>query len=364
MGACYAIKADRGHQLCKLVGDRAEEATCRATTFHLFESWMSCHYEMVTRRDIPDAVRNAKVAAVAEWHAAGLTRAELRSLVRSGELVRVWPAVYATRTAVAWAKASPPRDHALLAMAARTALGVDSVVSHHSAALIHGLDLFPAAPGPVTLTRSPARRCNRPKSDGVVFHTAELPAEHVTMLLGVRVTTVPRTVVDLARVSSFMSAVVTADSALRADADVNRADFTPKEALTAVCDVCAGWPGIRQARRAVNFSDPRAESVLESCARVTFHEHGLDPPELQFTVTGPDFRYSVDFYWPRNRVIAEADGAMKYSDPQRAIRQLDRDQRLRDLGYKVVHFTWRELFQNPAAVVDRIRRALASLALA
>jgi hypothetical protein len=30
----------------------------------------------------------------------------------------------------------------------------------------------------------------------------------------------------------------------------------------------------------------------------------------------------------------------------------------------VVHFTWRELFQNPAAVVDRIRRALASLALA
>jgi very-short-patch-repair endonuclease len=157
-----------------------------------------------------------------------------------------------------------------------------------------------------------------------------------------------------------MSAVVAADSALRADITRNQADFTTKEALIAVCDACAGWPGIRHARRAVDFSDPRAESVLESCARVVFEEHGLDPPELQFTVTGPDFRYSVDFYWPRYRVIAEADGEIKYADPRRAMRQLERDQRLRDLGYKVIHFTWRELFQNPSAIIDRIRKAFAS----
>jgi len=328
--------------------------------FGLLRSRTSCHDGTVTKSDILDAVRKVRVASAAEWHAAGLTPAQSRSLVRSGDLIRVWHGVYATRPAVEWAKASPARGHALLAMAARTALGGDSVVSHHSAALIHGLDLFPQASGPVTLTRPPTRRCNRLKSDGVVFHAAELPAEHVTTLLGVRVTTVPRTVVDLARVSSFMSAVVTADSALRAGVSTSRADFTTKEALMAACDACAGWPGIRQARRAVDFSDPRAESALESCARVIFHEHGLDPPGLQFTVTGSDFRYSVDFYWAEHRVVAEADGKMKYSDPQRAIRQLDRDQRLRDLGYKVVHFTWRELFQDPVAVTDRIRRAFAS----
>lgn len=110
----------------------------------------------------------------------------------------------------------------------------------------------------------------------------------------------------------------------------------------------------------MDFSGQRAESALESCARVIFHEQGLDPPELQFTVTGSDFRYSVDFYWAEHGVVAEADGKMKYSDPQRAIRQLDRDQRLRDLGYKVVHFTWRELLQDPVAVIDRIRSAFAS----
>lgn len=294
------------------------------------------------------------VASASEWLATGMTRARLRALIRSGDLVRVWHGVYATRTAVAYANASPARGHALRVAAARIAVGRDSVGSHHSAALIHGLDLFPAAPDIVTLTRPPARRSNRPRSDGVVFHAAELPAGHVTRRHGASVTTVPRTVVDLARVSSFMSAVVTADSALRAV-------ITTREALGDVCNACAGWPGIRQARRAVRFSDPRAESVLESCARVIFQEHGLEPPELQFTITGPNFRYSADFCWPGYRAIAEADGQMKYSDPRRAVRQLERDQQLRDVGYKVVHFTWRELFQNPAAVTGRIRKAFASM---
>jgi len=271
----------------------------------------------VTKSNLSDAFRKPRVATVAEWRASGLTQAQFRSLARSGDLVRVRHAVYATRTAAEWAKASPARGHALQAMAARAALGTDSVASHHSAALIHGLDLYPAAPPLVTLTRPPARRCNRPESDGVLFHAAELPDRHVTTLLGVRVTTVPRTVVDLARVSSFMSAVVTADSALRADPATSQPGFTAfttRGALVAACDACAGWPGIQRARRVAGFSDPRAGSVLESCARVTFHEHGLDPPELQHTVTGPDFRYTVDFYWPRHQVIAEADGTMKYAE--------------------------------------------------
>jgi very-short-patch-repair endonuclease len=261
--------------------------------------------------------------------------------------------VYATRPAVDWARANPKRGHALLAIAACLSVGRDSVVSHQSAALIHGLDLFPRPPDRVTLTRPTARRSARRRSDDLFFHAAKLPDGHVTRLHGLRVTTVSRTVVDLARTSSFMSAVVTADSALHAG-------LTTKEALLTACEDCARWPGIRQARRAIDFSDPRAESVLESCARVVFQENGLDPPQLQVSIAGPDARYSVDFYWPKHRVIAEADGEVKYSEPRKAIRQLERDQRLRDLGYKVVHFTWRELFQNPRAVIERIRKAFAS----
>lgn len=307
----------------------------------------------MTRSEIPDSISKSKVASVSGWMAAGLTQREMRSLARSGDLILVWRGVYATRAAVAWGEASPARGHALRAMAARASVGRDSVVSHQSAALIHGLDLFPHPPEKVILTRSPARRSGRRPAAGLFFHTAELPADHVTRRLGTAVTTVPRTVVDLARVSSFMSAVVTADSALRAD-------LTTKQAMHSVCAACRGWPGIKQARQAVEFSDSGAESVLESCARVVFAQHGLEAPELQRTVTGPDFRYSVDFYWAAHNVIAEADGDVKYADPRRAIRQLGRDQQLRDLGHKVVHFTWRELHSQPAMVVTRIRKAFKS----
>lgn len=315
----------------------------------------------MTQSNISTALGKMRVRSVADWYADGLTRAQLRSLVRSGDLIRVWPAVYATRSAVAWGMTNPERGHALRVIAASAAVGQDSVASHQSAALIHGLALFPRPPDLVVLTRSPDRRSGRRKSDGMFFHTAELPDEHVTTVLGARVTAVARTVVDIARASSFMSGVVTADSALRAAINAESGDtFTTKDALIAVCDACAHWPGNRNARRAVEFADSRAESVLESCARVIFHEHGLEPPELQATITGPGFRYSVDFYWPKYRVIAEADGEVKYSDPRRAIRQLERDQQLRDHGEKVVHFTWRELFRSPRTVTDRIRKACAS----
>jgi hypothetical protein len=315
---------------------------------------------MVTDSNLPDVISKMLVQNVAEWYAAGLTRGQLRSLVRSGRLIRVWPAVYATRSAVKWAEVSPERRHALLVIAARASVGRDSVASHQSAALIHGLDMYPRPHGRIVLTRPPARRSGRRKSDGIFFHTAELPDDHVTRTLGARVTTVARTVVDIARASSFMSAVVTADSALHSALTAEKGSFTTKAALLGICDACARWPGIRNARLAADFADPRAESVLESCARVIFHEHGIEPPELQATITGPNFRYTVDFYWPRYRVVAEADGEVKYSDPRRAIRQLERDQQLRDHGEKVVHFTWRELFKTSGAVPDRIRRAFAS----
>lgn len=311
---------------------------------------LTCQYWMVTQRNIPDAVRSNRIASVAEWRALGLTTARFRSLVRSGDLVQVWYGVYATKPAITWGNASSANKHALRVMAVRIATGRDTVASHTSAALLHGLTVHPQAPDIVMLTKRPGRRSNRLKTAGVVVHAAELPAQHVTKQRGVPVTTVARTVVDIARSSAFMSGVVTADFALNAD-------VVTKEQLAAVCKSCARWPGIRTARQVVEFSDPRAESVLESCARVIFHEHGLEPPDLQVTFQGSDFSYCVDFYWPRYDVIAETDGAIKYQDPKRAIEQLKRDQKLRDIGKKVVHFTWQELFGQAATVIARIRRA-------
>lgn len=253
-----------------------------------------------------------------------------------------------------WAKDDPVRAHVLHILAARTWVGRDAVASYHSAATLHRLDLLKPSPdGVVTLTLPPPGRWGRPHSAGVVFHAAELPPAHVTSLYRLKVTTVARTVADLARTLPFMDAVVVADSALRAEK-------ATKPELRHTLDSCASWPGVRQARRVVAFADERAGSVLESAARVVFDESGLDPPELQATIHGPGFAFLVDFCWRKHRVIAEADGLAKYADRKDLIAQFQRDRLLRDAGYRVVHLTWRELFETPELVITRIRQAFAS----
>jgi hypothetical protein len=209
----------------------------------------------------------------------------------------------------------------------------------------------------VTLTLPPAKKWNRAKPADIVFHASELPKEHVTRLYNLPVTTVARTVADLARTLPFMDAVVVADSALNQEK-------TSKPEILQVLQKCNGWPGVRQARRALEFADERAESPLESAARVVFAEAGLDPPELQVTIHGEraQFAARVDFLWRAQKVIAEADGLVKYNDRKDLLNERERDHQLREAGYIAVHFTWRDLFQTPDEVITRLRNALTATA--
>jgi hypothetical protein len=313
-----------------------------------------------------------------QWRARGISPPLLRSLVRSGELIRMRQGVYATKRAADWAGADPVRAHALKVLAAMAtaggagatgATGVaggvsgasgNAVASYHSAALLHRLSLLTSpAPATVTLTLPPASKWNRARPADIVFHASELPKEHVTRLYNLPVTTVARTVADLARTLPFMDAVVVADSALNQEK-------TSKPEILQVLEKCKGWPGVRQARRALEFADERAESPLESAARVVFAEAGLDPPELQVTIHGEraQFAARVDFLWRAQKVIAEADGLVKYNDRKDLLNERERDHQLREAGYIAVHFTWRELFRTPEEVIARLRNALVATAKA
>jgi very-short-patch-repair endonuclease len=236
--------------------------------------------------------------------------------------------------------------------AVAAASGYPTVGSHQTAAVLHGLDLIgrPSA-NLVTVTRSPRDHGSRGSRAGVRVHSAELPVRHVVVRDGIRLTSVARTVVDLARTCSFRDGVVVADAALRTG------QTSLPEISSVICD-CARWPGVRRARAVAAFSDRRAESALESLGRVVFREYRLPAPELQVWVGGDlGVVGRADYFWPRYRTIAEADGAIKYADPRQAMRQLDRDARLRDAGFEVVHFTWQEITLTPWQVAERIRAA-------
>ncbi|MBV9445234.1 MAG: type IV toxin-antitoxin system AbiEi family antitoxin domain-containing protein [Streptosporangiaceae bacterium] len=249
--------------------------------------------------------------------AAGLSPKQIVRLTRRGILTSPRRGTFMPGTVAESASADKSRAEALRVSAVIAASSMGVIASHRSAAIMHGLDLLTVASARVVTVTQPRRGGgSRSGYPAVRVRTAEVPQEHVTTRFGVPCTTVARTVIDLARNGSFDAGVVVADNALHAKK-------TTRGDLEAILARCSRWPGIATARRAVEFSDERAESVLESLARVIMAEHDLDPPELQVWVGGEGSRIGrVDFLWRKHRTIAEADGKAKYEDPRRASWQL------------------------------------------
>ncbi|HXB47372.1 MAG TPA: type IV toxin-antitoxin system AbiEi family antitoxin domain-containing protein [Streptosporangiaceae bacterium] len=285
----------------------------------------------------------------AQLAAAGRSSHQIRAMAERGELLRIGWGYYATADLAELIRALPTGRLLLSAAAAAASLGPSAVVSHQTAALLHELSMLGPPPAALTVTRPPGAG-SRSGKPGVRIHCAALPPGHVGGRLGVPVTTVPRTVIDLARVLDFRAGVVVADSALQQK-------LTSKKELIAVIAACQRWRGVRRAAQVVEFADGGAESPLESLARIVFRDGGLPPPELQVEIRDSEFIGRVDFLWRKFRTIAEVDGAGKYDDRTLAMRQLRRDKRLREAGYEVVHFDWKEINADPGYVVTAVRAA-------
>jgi hypothetical protein len=279
----------------------------------------------------------------------GVTDAELRGLRRRGLLTTLRPGAYLGT--------GPPDDaptrHLLGVRAALPRLAPGSVVSHTSAAVAHGLPLWGVALDRVHATR---HRTSGARSSGVVhLHAAALQADEVTLVDGLPVTCVSRTLVDLGRMLPFEAALVPTDATL------HRGLVTRDELLAAV-GRGAHRPHNAAARRVAAFADGRAESPGETRSRVAIRRAGLPAPVLQYRVGSA----RTDFAWPEYRTVGEFDGKVKYGrllrpgqQPGDAVfEEKRREDALRDRGLQVVRWVWDELdpFDLP---VGRLHRAFA-----
>jgi very-short-patch-repair endonuclease len=198
------------------------------------------------------------------------------------------------------------------------------VVSARSAAVQYGLPTL-HVPRTAELTGvEPDSLGRRPAKH--VFG-ASVTAEDVTTWFGAPVTTVARTLVDLAR-HDRRDAIMAVDAA-------GRERLVSSGDLDAALAQAAGWPGVRQARQVLALADGRAESALESLTRLALIEDGFPVPELQVPI-GP---YRVDLLFDEARLILEADGLAKYTDAEWR-REKRREADLRRMGYWVERVTW------------------------
>lgn len=272
------------------------------------------------RSDLLDVVsaRHDGLIPAAALRESGFTSHAVGVLVRGGSLVRPRRGVYVPGEV--WRSADPDERYRLFTRATVASAERPAVVSHLSAAAMHGLPVIGSWP-PVVHTLNPDA-----SGGGTARHTTShrgAPAPQIEVIAGIHVTSLARTLVDVAAATSFLTGVVMIDHALRVDqervASGARRGIVLPAALTKAhlfAELATVNPrfGARQADRAIEFGNGLSANGGESLSRVRIFQLGFEVPELQvpfLNVDGSD--YWVDYYWRRIRKIGEFDGKHKYT---------------------------------------------------
>jgi hypothetical protein len=291
-------------------------------------------------------------------------RAAFFRRVHAGELTGIHRGIF-VETAV-WASLRADQRHRILVQAAARYCPDAVTVCHHSAAAMWRLPSIERWPDRVQTIVGAAGGGRSTR----LFrrHAVGVPSDTVA-IDGLRVTSLVRTVVDVAASTSFAAAVVIADAALRrtdhAVDGVPRSSVTRTDLLDAAELIPAGQGGAK-ARRSLAFADGRADRPGESLSRVAMALAGIPAPDLQVEVFGASgARYFADFGWMELNLLGEFDGHGKYSLPeflkgrtpqQALIDEKRREDDLRAAGYRVVRWEW-ETARSPERLATHLRRA-------
>jgi hypothetical protein len=259
-------------------------------------------------------VASIRLLRSADMAALGVSARRLKRELIAGSLVCVRPGIFAIGGE--WTAARAEDRVVARAQALASTSSTAPVFSHETAAALHGLPLYRPDRHRVH-TIAPMARPGA--TQGVIRHRGELTEGDVIDIDGVRVTSLARTVADVARTSTFEQAVTVTDAALRTlfvpgpgRYESALAEEFRQEALAIVRSAAHGQS---RARRALMFADGRAQLPGESISRIRLHELGFRHVELQVPVKGPKGRtFYVDFGFACEGAFGEFDGSIKYVD--------------------------------------------------
>jgi hypothetical protein len=237
------------------------------------------------------------------------------------------------------------------------------VLSFWSAAVLHGLPIIGAWP---TVAHVSVGAASGGRSSGhIVRHVAPLAETEIVEVDGLLVTSVARTLLDMAGLRTTLTAVAMADRALHLERYSRLPSMISREALEAAFAARLPFRTHARVRGVLDFAADEADSVLESVSRFNMRVIGVPRPSLQqrFEDHLGLIGFS-EFYWQDHKLVGESDGRMKYLDPAyRKGRTLERvlydekvrADRLRSLGLRVSRWDW-----DTALSPEALRRHLAA----
>ncbi|MFI5691827.1 type IV toxin-antitoxin system AbiEi family antitoxin domain-containing protein [Kribbella sp. NPDC051586] len=288
----------------------------------------------------------------ADVSAAGYSDSELRQRLGSGQWVRLSYNSYVEPAD--WWTEEPPWERATRLHRLNVQMSGDRlrdvVVSHQSAAVLHGLPSWGLDLAKAHFTRPGSGRGRG--SQWTRVHRSPIAAEEIVEIDGLRVMSVERAIVETSCTASYETGVVLADAALRER-------LTNPDKLAAAVLRHRHWRGSPAASAATRFANGLSESVGESRLRVLMANHGLPAPELQVEIRGDSGRLigRVDFLLA-GQLVVEFDGAMKYGGSADVVlAEKWREDRLRERGYGVCRVGWTDL-DRPSLTADRLWRGL------
>jgi predicted transcriptional regulator of viral defense system len=287
------------------------------------------------------AERQHGVVSLAQLQFFGLSASGVRQRVAAGRLTRIHRGVYAV-------------GHGRLTsdgrrMAAALACGPDAVVSHRSAAGLHGIRPDNRAKTDISLPSPSARP--RPGID--VHRSTTLQPADVTNVDGIPCTTVARTLLDLADVVDRRGVERAVDQA-----EVLR--IFDLRAVEEVLSRAAGRRGAGVLRRVLAEYDGPAltDRELEERFFAICRAAGVPKPEVNQWVVPDERAVKVDFLWRSERLVVETDGWGSHGTRQAFESDRGRDRRLQLAGWVVVRFTWRDVEREPGEVGSVLARML------
>lgn len=264
-----------------------------------------------------------------------VSRKRLAGLVKAGRLIRVCHEVYAF-----------DQPDVLTKLAALDLLAGQPVVAcMGTAAALYGFDTESTSRLHVF---DPGVRM-RPAPGLMVHQRIGAPLRRVAG----RLASAPAwTAIEVARTLWRPRALATLDAALHVGA-CTRAE------LDAAIREQRGRRGIVRVRELIRYADGRAESPMESEARLLFIENGLPTPELQHTIVDCCGRvWRVDFAWPAAMVAAEYDSLEWHMGRDALMHDRLKTARLQECGWTCVPMTVEDVRRDPMGLVARINSHL------
>lgn len=273
----------------------------------------------------------------------GMTVSQVRSRVARGRLVRVHPGVL---------RVAGSAEHWRQRLRAVSLwLGRDFAFSHRTAAALWGIEGF------VEGSSLEARVVGRPRpSPGItITRTRALLPRELAFQGGFRVTSIPRTLVDLASVLRRARTAEALDAVLRRR-------FVSLDVVARFLDRHRHERGARTLRALVREREGLGgppESKLEARVLALLSEARLPRPVLQERVRVKGGLARLDFRFEGTPVI-EADGYAYHSTL--ACFEADRRRRnaLTSKGFVILHWTWQALDERPDELVAEVAHVLAA----